>query len=611
MVKMLNFIDKPSDIKKMSIEELKKLSSDMREFIIENIVKNGGHLGSALGVIELTIALHYIFDSPNDKIIWDIGHQSYAHKILTGRRESFKNIHQKDAISGFCKISESEHDFFGAGHSSTSLAVMLGAIRAAKILGGKEEVIGIIGDSAIAAGMAFESLNNIKPTEERSFIIVNDNDTSISAALGNLREHFTKLKTNKLENKNIKKIVSDISERKQNTENNIFTNLGYGYIGVADGHDLELLINLFKELKESDLKSSVVIHIETEKGKGYPPAKNSPDKMHKINPASSVEKDKSISNYTTCFANTLMEAMKTDKKIVGVSAAMTFGTGLIIPEREFEDRIFDVGISEQCAVTFAASMARSGLKPFCAIYSTFLQRGYDQIIHDVALQSLPVRFAIDRAGFVGTDGPTHNGSFDIAFLRIIPNIVIMSPSNETEMIQMIKTAIEINDRPTAIRYSKYGQIAQTSEKDFKDIKSIEIGKSKTVQKGEECCIICFGHVLEYAVKAGKILQDNEGIKPTIINAMFAKPIDEKKILEISKSHRLIITVEDGSIGGFGSAVLEFLARVCYKGKFVQITQPDCFIDHGSISSMHELSGISTENIVKTINECLKEVIKDS
>ena len=577
-MKTLDKINFPSDLKNLSLMELQKLPDEIRSFLIETISKTGGHLGSNLGVVELTLALHYVFEAPRDKIIWDIGHQAYVHKILTGRREKMHTIRQKDGISGFCSIFESEYDAFGAGHSSTSISAGLGMAISRDLNGENHNVISIIGDSSMTAGMAYEGINNAGHLGTKMIVILNDNDMSISKPVGALRNYLvglissnsyiklrnvTKKITKKMHFPNmILKLMkrSEIAMKEIAMGNNIFEALGFYYIGPIDGHDLQDLIHILEKIKDLNIAKPILLHVKTEKGRGYKPAIEAKDKLHgvsKFDIETGEQIKSSKTTYTDIFSQTLQFLAEKDDKIVGITAAMPSGTGLNKFAEKFPNRMFDVGIAEQHAVTFAGGMAISGHKPYCCIYSTFLQRSYDQIIHDIAIQSFPVRFIIDRAGDVGADGATHHGFYDLSMLLPIPDIILMSPSSGQELISMLKTANEINDRPCAIRYGKKA-IPEDENLDISSIEPMEIGKMLEVRCDEnaEIAVIFYGDVRE---KLQNLLEnDLKDKKISIYDARFAKPLDEKKLLEIKKSVKKTIIIEDTPHKPFESAVRELI-----------------------------------------------------
>ncbi|MDA9733860.1 1-deoxy-D-xylulose-5-phosphate synthase, partial [Candidatus Pelagibacter sp.] len=581
--------------------------------------------------VELTVALHYVFDTPNDKLIWDVGHQSYPHKILTGRKDKIRTLRQGGGLSGFTKRSESEYDPFGAAHSSTSISSALGIAEANKLENRSSNVIAVIGDGAISAGMAYEAMNNAGVSKTKMIVILNDNDMSIAKPVGAMRTYLAKLFTGKIYfslRETLKLITSAFSKRfsakagkaedffrSAVTGGTLFSSLGFYYAGPIDGHDLSSLVPILKNAKESRHEGPIMIHIKTQKGKGYSYAEKANDHYHGVSKfnVDTGEQVKSKSNlpaYTKVFANTLVKHAKKDSKIVGITAAMPGGTGMDIFGKEFPNRMFDVGIAEQHAVTFAAGLATEGYKPYAAIYSTFLQRAYDQVVHDVAIQSLPVRFAIDRAGLVGADGSTHAGSFDITYLSTLPNFVVMAASDEAELVKMVNTSVNINDRPSAIRYPRGTGVGV----DLPSIdEKLEIGKGRIVQQGTQVCILNLGTRLEECKLAVEELKA-KGVSTTLIDARFAKPLDEELILKSAKEHELMITVEEGSIGGFGSHVKNLLAEkgVFDKGlKFRSMTLPDEFIEQDDPKKMYDKAGLNSSQISKKIADILfqKETIR--
>ena len=545
--KFLKNINFPSDLRKLTESNLQELSNEVRREMINAVSQTGGHLGAGLGVVELTVALHYIFDTPNDKLIWDVGHQAYPHKILTGRKSKIKTLRQGNGLSGFTKRSESEYDPFGAAHSSTSISSALGIAEANKLSNKSNNVIAVIGDGAISAGMAYEAMNNAGASKTKMIVILNDNDMSIAKPVGAMRTYLAKLLTGKIYfnlRETFKLITSAFSKRfsakagkaedflrSAVTGGTLFNSLGFYYVGPIDGHDLTTLLPILKNARDSKHQGPIMIHIKTQKGKGYSYAEKATDHYHGVSKFDVVtgEQVKSGTNlpaYTKVFANTLVKHAERDSKIVGVTAAMPGGTGMDIFAKEFPKRMFDVGIAEQHGVTFAAGLATEGYKPYVAIYSTFLQRAYDQVVHDVAIQSLPVRFIIDRAGLVGADGSTHAGSFDITYLSTLPNFIVMAPSDESELVKMINTSMDINDKPSAIRYPRGNGIGlELPSIDEK----VEIGKGRIIQEGKQVCILSIGTRLEECKIAAEELK-NKGIQSTIVDARFAKPLDHELIL---------------------------------------------------------------------------------
>ncbi|MDC3184743.1 1-deoxy-D-xylulose-5-phosphate synthase [Candidatus Pelagibacter sp.] len=620
-LKDINF---PSDLRKISEKDLPKVANEVRNEMIDAVSQTGGHLGAGLGVVELTVALHYVFDTPNDKLIWDVGHQSYPHKILTGRKDKIRTLRQGNGLSGFTKRTESEYDPFGAAHSSTSISSALGIAEANKLENKSSNVIAVIGDGAMSAGMAYEAMNNAGASKTKMIVILNDNDMSIAKPVGAMRTYLAKLLTGKIYfsfRETIKLITSAFSKRfsakagkaedflrSAFTGGTMFNSLGFYYVGPIDGHDLSTLIPILKNAKDSNHEGPIMIHIKTQKGKGYSYAEKAKDHYHGVSKfnVDTGEQNKSGSNlpsYTKVFANTLVKHAKKDSKIVGITAAMPGGTGMDIFGKEFPKRMFDVGIAEQHAVTFAAGMATEGYKPYAAIYSTFLQRAYDQVVHDVAIQSLPVRFAIDRAGLVGADGSTHAGSFDITYLSTLPNFIVMAASDEAELVKMINTSVDIDDRPSAIRYPRgvgVGvELPSIEEK-------IEIGKGKIIQNGSQVCLLSLGTRLEECKLAAEHLKQ-KGVSTTIVDARFAKPLDEELIIKCAREHEILLSIEEGSIGGFGSHVKNLLAEkgLFDKGlKFRSMNLPDKFIEQDTPNKMYETAGLNASQISKKILDIL-------
>jgi len=629
--KYLKDINFPADIKKLSENNLQELSDEVRKEMVSAVSETGGHLGAGLGVVELTVALHYVFDTPSDKLIWDVGHQTYPHKILTGRKDKIRTLRQGNGLSGFTKRSESEYDPFGAAHSSTSISSGLGIAEANKLSNKSNNVIAVIGDGAISAGMAYEAMNNAGASKTKMIVILNDNDMSIAKPVGAMRTYLAKLLSGKIYfslRETFKLITSAFSKRFSDkagkaedflrsavTGGTLFSSLGFYYVGPIDGHDLNILVPILKNARDSKYEGPIMIHVKTQKGKGYSYAEKATDNYHGVSKfdvetGEQIKNTTNLPSYTKVFANTLVKHAERDSKIVGVTAAMPGGTGLDIFAKKFPKRMFDVGIAEQHGVTFAAGLATEGFKPYAAIYSTFLQRAYDQVVHDVAIQSLPVRFVIDRAGLVGADGPTHAGSFDITYLSTLPNFIVMAASDESELIKMINTSVDINDRPSAIRYPRGTGIGlELPSIDEK----IEIGKGRIIQEGSQVCILSLGTRLEECKIAGEELK-NKGISTTIVDARFAKPLDEELILKCAREHSIMITIEEGSIGGFGSHVKNLLAEkgIFDKGlKFRSMTLPDIFIEQDNPKKMYDVAGLNAAQISKKILDILfiKDTIK--
>ena len=631
MIKKYQYLDKvnfPSDIKNLKIAELKILANEVREEMIDAVSITGGHLGAGLGVVELTIALHYVFDTPNDKIIWDVGHQTYPHKILTGRKNKIKTLRQGNGLSGFTKRSESEYDPFGAAHSSTSISAALGIATANKLEKKSNQVVAVIGDGAISAGMAYEAMNNAGSSKTKMIVILNDNDMSIAKPVGAMSTYLAKLLSGKIYfslRETIKLIISAFSKRFSDkakkaedflrsafTGGTLFSSLGFYYVGPIDGYDLDNLILVLQNAKKLKHDGPVMIHIKTEKGKGYEFAEKSYDKYHgvtKFNVKTGIqEKSKSnIPSYTKVFAKTLIKHAEKDSKIIGITAAMPSGTGMDLFSEKFPNRMFDVGIAEQHAVTFAAGLATEGYKPYAAIYSTFLQRAYDQVVHDVAIQNLPVRFAIDRAGLVGADGPTHAGSFDITYLSTLPNFIVMAASDEAELVRMVNTSVDINNNPSALRYPRGNgigvELPGIEEK-------IEIGKGRIILEGKKVVLINFGARLNECMLASEML-NKKGIGITLVDARFAKPLDQQLIINLCLNHEVLITIEEGSIGGFGSHVFQMLSErgIFDKGlKIRSMILPDKFIDQDTPENMYKIAGLDAEAIEQKALDAMKSNI---
>nr|WP_325248899.1 1-deoxy-D-xylulose-5-phosphate synthase [Amylibacter sp.] len=624
---LLDQVKAPEDLKRFSDVQLRQIADELRAETISAVSETGGHLGAGLGVVELTTAIHAVFDTPKDRLIWDVSHQCYPHKILTGRRDRIRTLRQENGLSGFTKRSESPFDPFGAAHSSTSISAALG-FSVARDLGGAPEhglgdAIAVIGDGAMSAGMAYEAMNNAGHLKKRLFVILNDNEMSIAPPVGAMSAYLSKLYAGEpfQELKSAaKSAISLLPEPFQDgakrakdmvkhmtVGGTLFEQLGFSYVGPIDGHDMEQLLSVLRTVKQR-ATGPMLIHVITKKGKGYGPAEDSADKYHgvaKFDVVSGKQK-KTPSNapsYTSVFAQSLMAEAEKDSKIVAVTAAMPDGTGLDKFAARFGSRCFDVGIAEQHAVTFCAGMAAGGLKPFCALYSTFLQRGYDQVVHDVAIQRLPVRFAIDRAGLVGADGATHAGSFDIGFLTNLPDFVVMAAADEAELVHMVATAASINDRPSAFRFPRGEGVGV----DLPEVGiPLEIGKGRIIQQGSRVALLSFGTRLQECEQAAISLA-RKGINPTIVDARFAKPLDEDLIRDLVASHEALITIEEGAIGGFGSHVAQFLAEegVFDRGlKFRSMVLPDTFIDQNSPSKMYDVAGMNAPQIEAKVLDVL-------
>ncbi|MBO8170372.1 MAG: 1-deoxy-D-xylulose-5-phosphate synthase [Bacillaceae bacterium] len=612
-------IDSPEQLKKLKVKDLEKLAEEIRQFIIEKLSVTGGHLAPNLGVVELTLALHYCFNSPEDKFIWDVGHQSYVHKILTGRQDQFDTLRQYKGLSGFPKMSESEHDVWETGHSSTSLSAAMGMAIARDLKGDTNKVVAIIGDGALTGGMALEALNHIGHEQKDLIVVLNDNEMSISPNVGALHNYLGKLRTDRHYRKAKDEIeqllykVPSVGGKVARTLEKIkdsmkyllvsgvlFEELGYTYLGPIDGHNITELLESFKQAAQT--RGPVLVHVVTQKGKGYKPAELNSDTYHGVG-AYKIESGEQVKKagppgYTKIFASTLIRLAKDNPNIVAVTPAMLGGSGLNKFIETYPDRCFDVGIAEQHAVTMSGGLAAEGLKPVCAIYSTFLQRGYDQVIHDVCRQNLNVFFAVDRAGLVGADGETHQGVFDVAFLRCVPNMVLMMPKDENEFQHMIYTAIEYHEGPIAVRYPRGNGIGVEMDS---DLKLLPIGKSEVVREGKHVAILALGPMVQVAEKAAELLL-KEGIQPMIINARFVKPLDEKLLMSLADQDYSIITLEEASVkGSMGSAVLEFYAEAGIHDIVVEnIGIPDYFVEHGSVDDLREEVGLTPNRVAQKV-----------
>ncbi len=616
---LLDRVDEPRDMRDLSVAELCQLADELRLETIDAVSETGGHLGAGLGVVELTVALHHVFETPRDRLIWDVGHQSYPHKILTGRRDRIRTIRQAGGLYGFTKRSESEYDPFGTAHSSTSISAALGMGVARDLSGDSNDVIAVIGDGAMSAGMAYEAMNNAGSMNTRLIVILNDNDMSIAPAVGAMSAYLSRLISSK-PYRSIRHLAKEMAKkfprpletaarraeeyaRGMVTGGTLFEEFGFFYVGPIDGHNLEHLLPVLKNVRDSPEAGPVLIHVVTQKGKGYGPAEQAADKYHgvsKFDVVTGAQAKGALGppSYTSVFANALIAEAEVDERVVGITAAMPSGTGINKFAERFPERAFDVGIAEQHAVTFAAGLASEGYKPFAAIYSTFLQRAYDQIVHDVALQSLPVRFAIDRAGLVGADGPTHAGSFDIAYLGCLPNFIIMAAADEAELTHMVATAAAIDDRPSAFRYPRGNGIGI-------DIPArgepLEIGRGRIVREGTTVALLSLGGRLQECLQAADALQAR-GLSTTVADARFAKPLDEAMIRRLAAEHEVLVTVEEGSQGGFAAAVMQFLATAGLFDTGLKIrpmTLPDRFVAHGSPDGMYEDAGLKASHIAAT------------
>ncbi|XP_057957102.1 probable 1-deoxy-D-xylulose-5-phosphate synthase, chloroplastic isoform X1 [Malania oleifera] len=630
---LLDTINYPIHMKNLSLKELKQLADELRSDVIFNVSKTGGHLGSSLGVVELTVALHYVFNAPLDRILWDVGHQSYPHKILTGRRSRMRTLRQTNGLSGFTKRSESEYDCFGTGHSSTTISASLGMAVGRDLKGRKNNVVAVIGDGAMTAGQAYEAMNNAGYLDSDMIVILNDNkQVSLPTAnldgpippVGALSSTLSRLQSNrplrelrevaKGVTKQIggpmHKLASKVDEYARGmisgSGSTLFEELGLYYIGPVDGHNVDDLVSILKEVKDTKTTGPVLIHVVTEKGRGYPYAERAADKYHgvaKFDPATGKQFKGSAptQSFTTYFAEALVSEAEKDKDIVAIHAAMGGGTGLNLFLRRFPTRCFDVGIAEQHAVTFAAGMACEGIKPFCAIYSSFMQRAYDQVVHDVDLQKLPVRFAMDRAGLVGADGPTHCGSFDVTFMACLPNMVVMAPSDEAELFHMVATAAAIDDRPSCFRYPRGNGVGVQLPAGNKGV-PLEVGKGRILIEGQRVALLGYGIAVQNCLEAAALLEPH-GLKLTVADARFCKPLDYALIRSLAKSHEVLITVEEGSIGGFGSHVAQFLALDGFldgKIKWRPLVLPDRYIEHGSPVDQLAEAGLTASHIAGTV-----------
>jgi len=623
---LLDTVHLPADIRGYSADQLKQLAAELRAETVQAVSHTGGHLGAGLGVVELTVALHHVFNTPEDRIVWDVGHQTYPHKILTGRRDRIRTLRQPGGLSGFCKRDESPYDAFGAGHSSTSISAALGMAQARDFEGGKNEVIAVIGDGAMSAGMAYEAMNNAGALGTRLIVILNDNDMSIAPPVGAMSAYLSRLISSHPYRsfRHIAKVVAGkfpapLMRAAKNAEKyvrgmatggTLFEELGFYYVGPVDGHNLDHLLPILKNIRDEKESGPVLLHVVTQKGHGYAPAEASDDKYHGVSTFDVVTgtQKKSIAgapSYTKVFADALIAEAQADPKIVAITAAMPSGTGLDTFGTRFPERTFDTGIAEQHAVTFAAGLAAEGYKPFVAIYSTFLQRAYDQIVHDVAVQSLPVRFAIDRAGLVGADGPTHAGSFDVAYLATLPNMIIMAPADEAELMHMVATAASVNDRPSALRYPRGEGIGMALPARGE---VLPIGKGRILREGTAIALLSLGTRLRECMKAAEELEKH-GLSTTVADARFTKPLDEDLIRKLLSTHEVLVTVEEGSSGGFGAHVLAFAAQdgLLDSGTCAVRTLclPDAFLEQGAPAAMYEAAGLNANGIVKTALAALK------
>lgn len=625
--KFLKNVDYPNDLKKLNLMDLRVLSDEIREYLIDVISKIGGHLGASLGVVELTLALHYVYNTPDDKILWDVGHQGYIHKILTGRRDSLKTIRQKGGISGFLKRDESEYDVFGAGHATTSISAALGIAAARDFQKRNYKVVAVIGDGSMTGGMAYEAMNNIGLLKKDIVVILNDNKMSIAPNVWAIQNYFNELLTNDTYNRFRSKVWELTGSFDKNTSDRIrkvaakiegglkgvitpgmlFESLGFRYFGPVNGHNVVNLVKILEDINK--ISGPILLHVVTEKGKGPSYADAHPQKIHALTPfdkTTGVElKKSSVPTYTKIFGEALTDLAKKDDKIIGVTAAMPDGTGLNILQKELPQKYFDVGIAEQHAVTFCAGLATEGFTPVAAIYSTFLQRAFDQIIHDVAIQKLPVVFVLDRGGLVGADGPTHHGTFDLTYLRLIPNMVVMAPKDEQELRDMLYTATLYKRGPIALRYPRGNALGV----EIKDYTKLEIGKGEVVNSGNDIAILAIGNMVHNSIQASELLA-NDGIEAEVVNMRFVKPLDTSLLNEVFSKFKKIITVEDNTvIGGFGSAVAEFAENLGYKNDLLIHGIPDRFIEHGKPEELHQELHLDAEGIAFTVKNYLMNSVE--
>ncbi len=629
---LLDTIHNPADTRTLSEDQLRQLAEELRAETIDAVAQTGGHLGAGLGVVELTVALHHVFDTPDDILIWDVGHQAYPHKILTGRRDRIRTLRQGGGLSGFTKRSESNYDPFGTAHSSTSISAALGFAVARDLDGRDNNVVAVIGDGAMSAGMAFEAMNNAGSLNTRLIVILNDNDMSIAPPVGAMSAYLSRLLSSR-PYRGLRHFAKQLAQKMPEplertarraeeyargmiTGGTLFEELGFFYVGPIDGHNLDHLLPILKNVKEARRTNPILVHVVTQKGKGYPPAEESADKYHGVSrfdvvTGAQAKSKPNAPNYTNVFSDQLVREGERDEKIVAITAAMPSGTGLAEFQKKFPDRCFDVGIAEQHGVTFAAGLAADGYRPFAAIYSTFLQRAYDQVVHDVAIQKLPVRFAIDRAGLVGADGPTHAGSFDITYLATLPNFVVMAAADEAELAQMIATAARIDDRPSAFRYPR-------GEGEGVDISQpavpLEIGKGRVLREGNIVAILSFGSRLGESLKAAEELTA-KGFSTTVADARFCKPLDVDLVCNLARDHDVLLIIEEGSIGGFAAHVLQCLERqeLLQDGAKVRTMMlPDFFIDHDTPKKMYSAAGLNAPDIVATALSALgrAETVKE-
>jgi 1-deoxy-D-xylulose-5-phosphate synthase len=621
---LLDKVDTPAELRRLDEADLRQVADELRQEMIDAVAVTGGHLGAGLGVVELTVALHYVFDTPRDRLIWDVGHQAYPHKILTGRRDRIRTLRQGGGLSGFTKRAESEYDPFGAAHSSTSISSALGMAVARDQKKEDNNVIAVIGDGAMSAGMAYEAMNNAGAMDSRLIVILNDNDMSIAPPVGAMSAYLSRLwsgrtyrslrEIGKQLGKHLPKLIKERAGLAEEYARGmmmgggtLFEDLGFYYVGPIDGHNIDHLLPVLKNVRDAKT-GPILVHVVTQKGKGYAPAENSADKYHgvvKFDVATGAQA-KAKSNapaYQKVFGESLIKEARKDKRIIGITAAMPSGTGIDLFQKEFPDRTYDVGIAEQHAVTFAAGLATEGMKPFCAIYSTFLQRAYDQVVHDVAIQKLPVRFAMDRAGLVGADGPTHAGSFDIAYLGCLPGFVLMAAGDEAELVHMVATQAALDDCPSALRYPRGEGSGVTMPEEGKPL---EIGKGRILKEGHKVALLSYGTRLPECLKASEELAAL-GLSTTVADARFAKPLDTDLVLRLAREHEVLVTIEEGSIGGFGGYVMQTLAEhgMFDRGlKIRSMVLPDVFIDQDSPNAMYARAGLDAKGIVARVFEAL-------
>ena len=625
---ILDTIKTPADLRRVNEKDLQKVADELRAETISAVAVTGGHLGAGLGVVELTVALHHVFDTPNDRLIWDVGHQAYPHKILTGRRDRIKTLRQGGGLSGFTKRAESEYDCFGAAHSSTSISAGLGMAVARDLAGEKRNVIAVIGDGAMSAGMAYEAMNNAGAMNSRLIVILNDNEMSIAPPVGALSAYLSRLisgrtymslrEIGKQIAKRMPKIVEEKALRVEEyargflTGGTLFEELGFYYVGPIDGHNMDHLVPVLRNVRDAE-NGPILIHVVTQKGKGYAPAEASSDKYHgvvkfDVATGKQAKAQANAPSYTKVFGESLVKEARKDDKIVAITAAMPGGTGIDIFGKAFPERTFDVGIAEQHGVTFAAGLATEGYKPFATIYSTFLQRAYDQVVHDVAIQRLPVRFAMDRAGLVGADGPTHAGSFDITYLGCLPGFVLMAAADEADLVHMVATQVAIDDRPSALRYPR-GDGVGVDMPEFGV--PLEIGKGRIVREGSSVALLSYGTRLQECLKAADMLAA-QGLSTTVADARFAKPLDTDLVLRLAREHEVLITIEEGAIGGFGGYVMQALAEhgALDRGlKVRSMVLPDMFIDQDSPAAMYAVAGLDAKGIVAKVFEALGKDVR--